>query len=304
MEEYFSYVLPAHALYVRVAQRLLEKTQTRSIVNSRIIKDTESAVSAVAQARGIRITTILHGLIGNDPDVYFGSGRFDLQDGVFVWNAAQAQHVRLKAGKNQPKIFQDGNPQWESIGGLNIERGDFLGSIGIPSTYERVITFCAQPSNTSQIWCDIADAAKNSSASVIIKTHPTIPKNRIVEAIGSVSKNLFVVDDSVPLYPLLKISDLMITVSSTTLFESIIIGTPVVLYAPKASDFIDELSSFGIPVASDKKSLEELFSSSRSKTEYLEANVAFKKRYIGERVDYQGISRRILSFAYGDPSQH
>lgn len=300
LRDWYEEVLPANLLYVRISRRILD-SGPKALINSRVLRASETALAAVARKRGIRVTTVLHGLITDEPDFYYASGRFDLSSLVYVWNEPQKEHVVRKRKEMDGGIIIDGNPQWEYFASISSDRNRLFQLLNRDAAaFDRILAFCAQPANTTETWKTLVDSARSSpNVLCVIKTHPTVPKKRITDALTNMPSNVIVADDDTcSLATLLKAADLLLTVTSTTLFEALVLGTPVMLVRAHSYAFVDELRSYGLPVAATDEAVRQVFISSRSKEEYWNDCAEFRRRYLGNSADsVTGVSGRILAAA-------
>jgi hypothetical protein len=295
-KDLYESVFPDNLLYMRIAQHILAG-KVEALVGSRVLRASETSFMALARAKGVRTALILHGLITNDPDFYYASGRFDVAQRVYVWNQPQKAHAVRKGAH---EIVVDANPQWETIGEVRSDKTEVLRLLGCASQdYKKVITFFAQPRNPPELWRQLARAASRVPATLlIIKAHPAMPPGLLKESVGTLFRNVVLVEgNDANTYALIKNSDLVLTVTSTTFFEALVMGTPVALVRAQSFGFVDELRSYGMPVVQNEEEIGRLFLPSVTKQEHWRACEAFRERYLDkDSLHTSGVNRRILAF--------
>ncbi len=299
LKTYFGKVLPRQILDLKVAERILEKYQIKYLIGARIRKSSDIAFFAVAKNNpNIKTTTVLHGLITDNLTNYFTDGRYDLQDNVCVWTEDQKQMV-LKKGAQQSAVKIIGNPQWDKMAELqqldcNVE----FGKLFIQNKYNKIITFCDQPSNQPEIRTELVQAAKLApKTALIIKVHPVLKKEDIIAQLGDLPENVFILDDTDHLlYNGILCSDLMITVNSTVFIESLLLGTPIKLYKRRHKGMIEQWEKIGAPVIESKEVLQKVFQEEKTKTDYNSECESFKQKYLGH-IDPGNITNKILEIA-------
>lgn len=304
LADWYATGIPQNLLYMRIARRIMS-LRPQGLVCSRLLRASESALFAVARSHGVPTTMVLHGLITDEPDFHFASGRFDLTEVVYVWNRSQQAYVEQKSTQTS-RVIIDANPQWERMLTLRADRAEILKNAGFAREYieqgTRLVTFTAQPKNGPLVWNALVEvAAEVPTTLLIIKTHPHLPKEKILASLPTLPGNVVVVDDAqAPLYPLLKVSDLLITVTSTTFFEALVMGVPAVLYRAHSFGFVDELVHYGMPVARTKEDLRALCGPDRTVNELWEESRTFREQYLASiegRV--AGVCDRIIDTALG-----
>lgn len=301
--DFYQAVLPENLLYLRIAKKILS-SQPKAVINSRALKASETALLAVAQNLNICTTTVIHGLLSDDPSYHFATGRFDLSEFVYVWNNQQKQHV-LKKSKIKPRdIIIDANPQWGLMKKDNLGRSEVLDLLRLPSegeSFSRIITFCAtkQVAQELALWQYlISIMSLVPHTLLVIKIHPSVSKEHVLNKLGHIPRNVCIVGDvdSIPLHSLLRNSDLMITITSTTLFEALILGTPILLYRAHTFGFVDELGRYGAPVISDKDSLRNLLIANKTKKQLWGNCLRFIDNYLGHAIENtNNVSERIIT---------
>lgn len=226
----FVYFMMTARLYTDLSYKVLEDYQPRLLV---VVDDTWAfngkTLVEVAKTLGIKTLVFQHGMLLRDPAYH----RLN-SDYCFVWGDSSFYHY-VKSGIDKSRIKIVG----AHILGLykkRVRNKSALAKKYSLSKNQRVILFTSQ--NVSR---DISQAEKDYTNWVLFNTvkkfgdtkfvyrpHPIEKKELLLKLFDGYRNKNFVLDDEGDLEELIALSDVVVTVSSTTALDAIILGRPVV----------------------------------------------------------------------------
>ncbi len=302
MFTYITEVIPNHTAHIRGAARIIETFGIEYLVGARIRKASDIAFFVAAKQRGVKTTTVLHGIITENLSHYYTDGRYDLQDVVCVWNERQKGIVELKQLKPLDNIVITGNPQWDRMSGGHASRRQGLQQLGIEKEYKKIVTFCDQPSSSDDFRKMVVEqAAKSPETLLLVKVHPVLSKKSVAAVLPKpLPENIRILDDTdIMLYDSLTMADLMITVCSTVFVESLLLKTPIVFLQPGDNHLVRNWHAMGAPYVEGETALAELFAEDKTKVQYTEDVAPFVNAYLSTGQYTLGeITKTILQLSY------
>lgn len=212
--------------------RFFKKAKTKKL----FLPISQFPMIGAARANGVKVIEIQHGLFNPYPMRFNWPGNPVIDyapDEIWVWGSFWVQGFELPAGQ-QVKLL-----------GMN----DWLKG-ALTKTYNKVlnqITFSSQPAVFEQLLKAATELAqRRSDLNVVFRNHPgdsyEVAKQRIEEANLS---NLSLSNPSMDILDLLGESAVVVGAFSTTLVESVALGTPVVMLYTAAWTRLAKLVELG-----------------------------------------------------------
>lgn len=261
--------LPHCVAYIEMAQMLVARLGTRVAVCARLRRAVENSFFASFRQSGVFTTMLIHGHISDQPGRYFDDGYFAPLDVVCVWGEDQRRKLLNKEDGVRPEqITVTGNPAWDR---LALERSRFGDKIGLRQELAPIlsqessgfwVTLTTEDENTKCQYEAIQQAVLRVPEAVLfVKVHPGERPDWYYEhrLTGADERIRIVPHGKVDLHPLLAASHVVLTFSSTTNLEALLVGTPVITVAIAPSltkrDRLVHLEAYGLPFATTEDKL-------------------------------------------------
>jgi hypothetical protein len=268
MKSVITRFMPQAIAYLKIAERIYETYQPKVLVGGKLRRQVENSFFQVAKHEGIKTISIMPVLMTTDINGYYDQGNLVLPDAIIAWDEQQEKLIRSRwkdfkvKEKEQPDLFIYGNPQWDSITASR-PRKEVLQILGLKPD-EKYIVITSQPMMQMKCIDDIIEIASKLKVKVVLKPHPREDIKRH-QGLVKAGKIILVQDKDIDLYSLLSQAEITLTAWSNTCLESMILGTPSILYFrymyadPSIKQGVEYFHSYGVPVIrNDKEKLKQM----------------------------------------------
>ncbi len=220
----FLIYFPEMIRYIEIVNNILsvEKPKLLAVMNE--ITTLGNIAVHIAKQKGIKTLCIQHGAIGNDPGSFVPVSA----DKVAVWGNS-SKEILMKEGTTEERIVITGAPQFDNLKSINYNLTDeIINEIYLDKSKKYVLLTSQNLPNMKETVRHLCRALKSiPNVQLVIKTHPAEYSTKKYKNImkefgikGVVTKKY--------LYPLMKECSVMITISSTTGLEALIMGKPLI----------------------------------------------------------------------------
>jgi len=220
----FLIYFPEMIRYIEVVNNMLsvEKPKLLAVMNE--ITTLGNIAVHIAKQKGIKTLCVQHGAIGNDPGSFVPVS----VDKVALWGDS-SKRTLINEGASKEKIVITGAPQFDNIRKFNAEIKEGISrEIGLDFSKKYVLLTTQNYPYMEKTVRYLCKAIKSiPDLQIVIKTHPaeysTKKYRNIMKEFGikGIVTNKY-------LYPLMKECSVMITISSTTGLEALIMGKPLI----------------------------------------------------------------------------
>jgi len=268
MENVLVNYVPHCIAYIEMAQLLVDDLGVRVAVCARLRRAVENSFFALFRNRDIFSMMLIHGHISDQPFRYFDDGYFEPVDAICVWGEDQLN--KLLSSRSEVKLNQirlTGNPAWDSLVSEQLRtqnrnelRRKIAGILGSDAN-QFWVTLIAEGDIARQFDAIQRVVLRVPDVLLLVKVRPGetpdwYSKNRNAE----VGKQVQVIPHGeVELHDLLAASDVVLTFSSTTNLEALLLGTPVITVALNPElvirDRLVYLENFGLPFVTKEDDL-------------------------------------------------
>jgi hypothetical protein len=256
----FESLVASTPLYARIARESVDALGARTVVGARLRRAFDIAFFEEARRAGASCTLLIHGHVASDDRRHFDDGRFAPAARVCCWGNWQREQILAKREQlDAASVVATGNPAWDRLarvrGTRSSARRRLARALGIDPRAAWV-TLAAQDIADPQFEDILLAAARTRGIVLLIRPHPRQPRDAYASAAAHPARRI--ADQAEVLHDLLLASDAMLTHSSTTNAESLILGTPVVtVVLPQVArlERLVDLGQFGLPVVESTRSL-------------------------------------------------
>lgn len=234
------------AYYIESINRFLEINQPKLIINRCEGLKRQKIVLHLSKKHGIKTLLLIHGTISE-------RDRYDhlISDKIAVYGDYYKK-ILIKLKNDKKKITTTGNPEWDCIGGVKLNREEIGQRLNLPP--KKIILFA-----TTNIPIEVRD--RNAFAvframlnlpeyHLAIKLHPEEEPDFYQELSKKFNLDVTITGELLLLHPLIKYSELVIISESTVGVDAILIHKPLIdmnlLSAPYWNDYIKEKVALGI----------------------------------------------------------
>jgi len=220
----FLIYFPEMIRYIELINNALSAEKPRLLVVMNEITTLGNIAVHVAKQKSIKTLCIQHGAIGNDPGSFVPVSA----DKVAVWGDS-SKRILVNEGTLKEKIVITGAPQFDNIRKLNVKiTEDIAREIGLNISKKYILFTTQNYPYMEETVRQVCKAVKSiPDLQFVIKTHPAEYSTKNYEKIIKKSDVKGILTKKY-LYPLIKGCSAMITVSSTTGLETLIIGKPLI----------------------------------------------------------------------------
>ncbi|MFX0137137.1 MAG: hypothetical protein ACFFDN_26090, partial [Candidatus Hodarchaeota archaeon] len=229
LKDIYKEILPACFVYLRTSEDLVRSLSPKIMVGVHAARATEISLYTIGKKYGITSYLVHHAVF---PQLF---GNFNLADKIFLPGKRMKKIVE-ESGINSSKIRITGTPHWDEIFRCYKKRSrssclsECEKNLKI-KLKDPIITYTTQPGSHYNIK-PLVKAIRTiiRTGTLIIKLHPREKKSvyKGIEEIDS-SFRVIIVKDEIATPALLKASNLILLRWSNTLFESLFLGTPIVI---------------------------------------------------------------------------
>lgn len=233
----------------------------RSVILRNDVRELEKTILLTAKALGVSTIVIQHGILAE----YNGHSAI-LADRLAAWGEYSITWYK-KFGNDQQKLIVLGNPAFDRIPYyLNREKNETLLKRFNPSGKQYIISLFPvgidmfrfssfiTDDETENLIRDVGSAVKSlGNASLVVKLHPNEKADRFDKIIKKEGWDFASITESVDLYELINISDVVITINSTVGLEAIIMGKRLISVTPSKRKDLVPYVEYGVALGAQKK---------------------------------------------------
>lgn len=237
LKNWFDYMFcnqfPLSVGYIDTVERILGVKKPNFVLGIHAYRSVERTFFEVAKRKRIPTMLIHHAVVGETTYT-----DFSVADRVAVHGEGM-KRVLTRHGLAEDKMVVIGNPAWDGMIGQSKtstknECMEYLSNlVGVDPNKKLVVftTQAANPMTKSILKNMIKVIQKNFDMQLLIKLHPAESMDSYDEVLdgGGEDGNSISVIKDVDLFKTLCASDLVITISSTTALEAMILDTPVLI---------------------------------------------------------------------------
>ncbi|MEM0982805.1 MAG: hypothetical protein AAGI17_02525 [Planctomycetota bacterium] len=255
-------VLADAAKQTLAARQLFTTLNPRVLITVRLRRAFERAVHLAATEQGARTLLIPHGNLGSEPLRELDDGPFNTADRVCAWGADQARtiHAKLSAPTHPHTLVITGNPAWDTLAPIAADRLAHRAAItkALNLDPKRPITVWTSQNNSQDALDLVAASAANAKTQLVLKIHPREDTSHYHTRYPDVP----IAPANLNLHHLLAAADAVLTFSSTTAIEAILLGTPVITVQTDSMRSLPRLvdaAAHGLPLARTRTDLDSIF---------------------------------------------
>ncbi len=278
--------LPMARVLADVMGHLAGSCRVRLLWMARLRRSAENAMHAAAVRSTVPSVMLMHGSFGPiiNEQIYNAMGFLDA-DLTLVWNAPQRDFLieNVYAPVPAERIAVAGNPEWEMMKkrfscGVPLSRDRVMKRLGIETS--RYVVLTEGTISKAQIEKIAACFHPLGDISLVVKLHPDA-SNCGKQALEDNARVVLLSHESaaVDLHSLIYHADMTMACFSTTLFESVALGTPVAVL-----DFLSggwsrfPFETYGMPVCRNVEELARLLLEIDKEPDYKRRFNAFHTR--------------------------
>jgi hypothetical protein len=242
LENLIKETAPFAEVCLDLAQECLDRIQPQFIVSCRLRRVFDSAFF-VAKSNALRVG-VIHGLISSTPSMLFDDGSYEHQDVIFVWDDVQEQIVSLKR-KNDAKIHFIKECTLKSPVHYATDRSFRLA---------RIVLTTQTPGDLG-VAKILSKIVRSLGIKLAVKVHPNESDEPFKKLAASGAFDL--IPKTMPFADVIRDDDLVVTSYSTTFYDALLAGVPVIIFQDKRN-FLGPYYERGLPHANNTRQLRSL----------------------------------------------